>query len=119
MPGVAVLCWEENRPWVSALRQKGFSVPWVEQPKGDAYQQIPAVSPDVLVVDLTRLPEQGREMVIDLADRGELRGVPVILVSESANASKGLRSKLENLVVAPPTKVVSAVRTAMESRSTP
>jgi len=113
MPGVAVLCWEENRPWVSALRQKGMSVPWVEEPKGDVHKQIPAIEPDLILVDLTRIPEKGKEMIAKLADQGHLKGVPVVLVSENSNASHGLKGKVKDLSVTTPTKIISAVKTAL------
>ena len=64
---IAVLCWEESRPWVSALRQNGYSVPWVEEPKGDSYKQIPRLEPDLVLIDLTRLPDQGKAMAVVLA----------------------------------------------------
>ena len=110
---VVVLCWEESRPWVSALRQKGFSVPWVEEPKGDVHKQIPATEPDLLLVDLTRLPEQGKQMVADLADLGALKGVPVILVSERSGASRGLKAKVPTISVSTPGKIISAVTAAL------
>lgn len=113
---VAVLCWEESRPWVSALRQKGYSVPWVEEPKGDVHKQIPDIEPDLLLVDLTRLPERGKEMVSSLADKGALNGVPVVLVSEKNSAAHGLKGKVDLLSVAPPTKIISAVKTALNHR---
>lgn len=112
MAGVAVLCWEENRPWVSRLRQQGVSVPWVEQPKGDAYLQIPDVEPELLVVDLTRSPDQGREIVLELAD--ELPQVPVVLVSDSASADKGLRSKVGRIITATPRDFVDVVTSALQ-----
>src|ERR671914_702781 len=96
---VAVLVWEENRPWVSALRQKGFSVPWVEEPKNDLHRQIPGVEPDVVLVDLTRSPEKGRDMVAELAGEGHLKGVPVVVVSDKNSAARGLKAKVERLVV--------------------
>lgn len=111
MAGVAVLCWEENRPWVSALRQKGFSVPWVEEPKGDAYTQIPDLDPEVLVVDFTRSQEQAREILLDLAPH--LKGVPVILVSEKNSASRGLKGKISTLITTSPSKIISAVKAAL------
>lgn len=110
---IAVLCWEESRPWVSALRQRGYSVPWVEEPKGDVHKQIPAIEPDLLLVDLTRLPERGKEMVSILADQGALKDVPVILVSEMKNASRGLKAKVSALSVTTPTKIISAVKAAL------
>lgn len=111
MAGVAVLCWEENRPWISALRQKGFSVPWVEEPKGDAYQQIRDLSPEALIVDFTRSPEQARAILLDLAP--DLKGVPVILVSDKDSASRGLKGKIQTLITTPPSKLISAVKSAL------
>ncbi|MCA1840674.1 MAG: hypothetical protein ABR507_08710 [Actinomycetota bacterium] len=110
MAGVAVLCWEENRPWISALRQKGYSVPWVEEPKGDVQKQIPGVEPELLIVDMTRLPERGKQMVTILADKGALKGVPVILVSDKATASHGLKGKVDQIIVTSPKKIMSAVK---------
>lgn len=111
MSGVAVLCWEENRPWVSALRQKGFSVPWVEEPKGEAYKQIPDQQPEVLVVDFTRMPDQSREILLELAP--DIRGVPVILVSERSSASRGLKGKVSPIITTPPSRIISAVKSAL------
>lgn len=115
MTKIAVLCWEESRPWVSALRQEGYSVPWVEEPKGDAYKQIPTVDPDVVLIDLTRLPERGKEMVISLADQKELKGVPIVLVSEKGTTVRGLTTKIGPLIVTTPTGIVSAVTSALSS----
>ena len=92
-------------------------MPWVEEPKGDVHRQIPGVEPDLLLVDLTRLPERGKEMVGLLADAGSLKGVPVVLVSEKNNASTGLKAKVDSLHVTPPGKIISAVKSALTSGS--
>lgn len=114
MAGVAVLCWEENRPWVSALRQKGFSVPWVEEPKGDSYRQLKMVEPQLVLVDLTRDAEQGKAIITDLADRGDLDGVPVVVVSDKSTAARGLKGKVKKISVTTPKRIISAVKSAME-----
>jgi DNA-binding response OmpR family regulator len=116
MPRVAVLCWEESRPWVSALRQMGFSVPWVEEPKGDVHRRVTGVQPDVLVVDLTRLPEQGRGMVQTLAAEGALKDVPVVLVSQRDDDSEALKSMIQDLTVTTPTEMLSAVKSVLSGR---
>lgn len=115
MAKVAVLCWEESRPWVSTLRQNGYSVPWVEEPKGDVHKQIPAVGADAIVIDFTRRPEQAREMLLDLARREELRGVPLIVVSKGQTAARGLKTKVPSLVVTSPDGLVAALRGALGS----
>jgi len=113
---VAVLCWEESRPWVSALRQSGFSVPWVEEPKGDAHRQVASIEPDVLVVDLTRLPEQGADMVGILAGEGTLDEVPVVLVSDDGAGPEGLTDKVRHMTLTTPKKMISAVQAAAAQR---
>ena len=111
---VAMLVWEENRPWVSALRQKGYSVPWVEEPKNDLHKQIPASEPDILLVDLTRMPERGKGMVADLAKGGHLQKVPVIVVADSDGAARGLKGKVRKLVLTSPKKIVTTVRQTLD-----
>jgi DNA-binding response OmpR family regulator len=110
---VAVLCWEENRPWVSALRQNGYSVPWVEEPKADLYRQIPTADPDVVVFDLTRLPERVKEMMVELAGKTAMKGVPFIAVAEKTSAARGLKSKVDGLIVTTPKKIVATVKSAL------
>jgi len=113
---VAVLCWEESRPWVSALRQNGYSVPWVEEPKGDAYKQIPRLEPDLVLIDLTRLPEQGKAMAIGLSANEALSGVPIVVVSEKESALRGLKGKVENLVLTHPSDIVTAGKSALSGK---
>lgn len=113
MSKVAVLCWEESRPWVSSLRQNGFSVPWVEEPKGDVHRQIPGIEPDVIVVDMTRMPERGREMLTDLAKGGKVSGVPVILVSDKPSVSRGLKGKVKKLTVSTPGELIKTVKAVL------
>jgi hypothetical protein len=45
--------------------------------EGGGPQAVPAVQLDLLVVDLTRLPEQGKGIVENLVAEGVLKGVPV------------------------------------------
>src|SRR5688500_5055131 len=116
MPGkVAVLCWEESRPWVSVLRQEGYSVPWVDEPKADVAKQVSDSPPDALVVDLTRNPEDGEATVSTLASSGTLPGIPVVAVVEDA-ASNGLAGKVDALYQTTPAEIVAAVRAALAAR---
>jgi CheY-like chemotaxis protein len=114
---VAVLCWEESRPWVSALRQNGYSVPWVEEPKGDAYKQIPRVEPDLVVIDLTKMPEQGKAMAIGLAGQQALSGVPIVVVSAKDSVARGLKSRVGNLVLTTPSDMITAVKSALAEKA--
>ncbi len=113
---VAVLCWEESRPWVSALRQEGYSVPWVDEPKPDVGKQLAGSEPDVLLVDLTRTPEQAEDIVSGLASKGALDGVPVVLVQTDSSGTNGLTGKVQSMSVTTPGEIVSAVAAALAAR---
>ncbi|HEU5003009.1 MAG TPA: hypothetical protein VFW71_09550 [Actinomycetota bacterium] len=113
---VAVLCWEESRPWVSALRQNGYSVPWVEEPKGDTYKQIPKIEPDLVLIDLTRSPDQGRAMAVGLAGTDELATVPIVVIAAKESAARGLKGKVKNLVFASPPDMITAVKSALAEK---
>lgn len=116
MPGkVAVLCWEESRPWVSALRQEGYSVPWVDEPKADIAGQVSVSPPDALVVDLTRDPDAGESTVSTLSSSGTLAGIPVVVVVNDG-ASNGLSGSVDALYQTTPGKIVAAVEAALSAR---
>lgn len=113
---VAVLCWEESRPWVSALRQQGYSVPWVDEPKADVQRQFSNSEPDVLVVDLTRLPERGLSVVKTLADKALLVGIPVVFVTSDGKAVDGMDELDTENSVCGPDEMISAVQAALAQR---
>src|SRR5258707_10377892 len=113
---IAVLCWEESRPWVSALRQNGYSVPWVEEPKGDSYKQIPKQEPDLVLIDLTRLPEQGKAMAVSLSANEALGGIPIVVGREKEAAIRGLKGKVRNLVLTSPSDIVTSVKSALSGK---
>jgi len=73
------------------------------------------MEPDLLLVDMTRMPEVGKRMVAFLADRGALIGVPVVLVSDKNSAASGLKAKVDLLSVTGPTKIISAVKSALST----
>src|SRR5207302_11359456 len=99
-----------------ALRQNGYSVPWVEEPKGDAYKQIPCIDPDLVLIDLTRLPEQGKAMAIGLAAQEELSGVPIVVVREKDSAARGLKGRVENMILTNPSEMIVAVKSALSGK---
>lgn len=111
---VAVLCWEESRPWVSALRQQGYSVPWVDEPKADVQRQMTNSEPDVLVVDLTRLAEQGLSVVGALADKGLLAGIPVVLVTPDGKSARSFDDLDAEVNVSTPGEMTAAVQALAE-----
>lgn len=113
---VAVLCWEESRPWVSSLRQQGYSVPWVDEPRADVQRQLDSSEPDLLLVDLTRMPEEGVSTVGSLAEAGSLAGIPVVCVTADGNPSEGVGNLDTALTVCGPEGLVAAVQAALAER---
>lgn len=98
---------------MSALRQNGYSVPWVEEPSLEAHKQVPEVPLDLLVVDLTKFPQQGKEMVASLASDGILNGVPVVLVSQDGAGPEDLEGSVDSVIVTSPQQMISAVESTL------
>lgn len=107
------MCWEESRPWVSALRQQGYSVPWVDEPKAELKAPATGFEADLLVVDLTRLPDQGGDVPDALAAADVLAGVPIVMVTSDGKQVDGLGAAV---TFAGPDTMIAAVETALAEK---
>lgn len=110
---IAVICWEESRPWVSALRQKGYSVPWVEEPRGDIHKQLASVQPDLVILDLTKLADQATQILAEMGSDGLLDGVPVVAVSPDGAGPEELPGSSGSITVTTPSRIIPAVEEAL------
>ena len=80
MARIVLICWKpaEAAPKTAALRRAGHTVD-VRAPQGAvalrAFRESP---PDVFVIDLTRLPSQGRDAGLFLRQQKPTRLVPLV-----------------------------------------
>jgi hypothetical protein len=97
---VVLIHWneEEAKPRVERLRQLGFEVEWIA-PRGGAGLQ-PSIQnpPNAFLIDLSRLPSQGRAIAVFLRQRKATRGVPIVFVGGEAEKVARTRELLPDAV---------------------
>jgi hypothetical protein len=55
-------------------------------------------------------------MAVTLAGNDALSGIPIVVVSEKDSATRGLKGKVENLVLTNPSDIVTAVKSALSGK---
>ena len=120
MPRVRIIHWkpEEAAPLVQACRQGGMEA---EYDTGDvsgaavgrALRQNP---PDVVVIDLSRLPSHGREIAVWMRSVNATRHIPIIFVNGEAEKVEKVREILPDAAFTTTARVRSAVAAACRKR---
>jgi CheY-like chemotaxis protein len=82
MPRVRVIHWRagEAAALIEACRGAGFEVEYLERDGGAICRAIRANPPDVVVIDLTRLPSHGKEVAVWLRGAKSTRDIPIVFV---------------------------------------
>lgn len=82
---VVLICWDaaEGRERALILRQAGFKVKLEVEPReGPAIlRRLREAPPDALVIDLSRLPMQGRDLGVAVRTRKQTRHVPLVFAA--------------------------------------
>ena len=120
MPRVRIIHWkpEEAAPLVQACRQGGMEA---EYDTGDvsgaavgrALRQNP---PDVVVIDLSRLPSHGREIAVWMRSVKATRHIPIVFVNGEAEKVEKVREILPDAAFTTTARVRSAVAAACRKR---
>jgi len=80
---------KEKGEWLSA---QGFAVEW-EVPNGpDFFRKLNANPPDVVVIDLSRLPSQGRDAALAIRQYKVMRFMPIVFVGGDPEKVDRIRS---------------------------
>ena len=72
--------------------------------------------PDVIVIDLSRLPSHGREVATYLRGQKPTRHIPIVFVDGEPDKVEAIRKLLPDAVYASSAKMRSAVREALANR---
>jgi CheY-like chemotaxis protein len=83
MHRVRVIHWKpaEAEPILELLRTNGIAPEFDPDPNGSAIaRSLRANLPDAIVIDLSRLPSQGRELAVWLRNRKSTRNIPIVFV---------------------------------------
>ena len=120
MKTVYLIHWnlEEAKSRVSLLRQSGFKATHI-LPRGLlSLKVIARKPPSAVVVDLSRLPSQGRDIALVLRKNGKTRGVPLVFVGGERAKISGVKKHLPDATYGSWSSIGSSLKRALERRNT-
>lgn len=96
---VQLIHWNEKeaRPCIERLEQAGYQVRF-EVPAAGFMPRLRKDPPEAVVIDLTRLPSQGRDMGMAIRNAKATRRVPLVFVEGDAAKVKRFRQSLPDAV---------------------
>jgi len=111
---IRLVCWKEDRAaeLEAELETAGFAVD-AGAVDGSTFQTLGTSPPDAVVIDLGRLPAQGRDVGIMLRTRATTRHVPLIFVDGTEDKIARTRETLPDAVFATRAEMSVAVAGAI------
>ena len=111
---IRLVCWKEDRAaeFEAELETAGFAVD-AGAVHGAALQALGKSPPDAVVIDLGRLPGQGRDVGIMLRTRATTRHVPLIFVDGAEDKIARTRETLPDAIYATRAEMAEAVERAI------
>ena len=88
----------EAAPLIRSLTRSGHSVEYEENLSREASRSLRESPPDAVVIDLTRLPSQGREVATYLRGSKATRAIPLVFVDGVAEKVESIRALLPDAV---------------------
>jgi hypothetical protein len=99
---------------VARLERGGYDVQLETQPSPAVLRSLAEAPPAATVIDLTRLPSQGRDLALALRLRGGTRRVPLVVAGGGPDAVAAVQRHLPDAVYCSWDEIVPAVRGAIE-----
>ena len=109
---------EEGEERASRLRRAGHRVELVTPRGGDSLQSLVEEPPDAFVIDLGRLPAQGRDLAVWLRGRKAARHIPIVFVEGDPKKVAGVRKVLPDAVYSEWRRIRGAIQNAIQNPPT-
>ena len=118
MSRVRLFHWKaaEAEALLQMLRSAGHTVDFDEQIQPGGLSAMRQSPPDVVVIDLSRLPSHGREVATFLRGQKATRHIPIVFVDGAAEKVEAIRKLLPDAVYTPRTHLRSALKKALVER---
>ena len=100
---------------MSMLDENGFAVEYDEQFRPQLMQRWRESPPDAFVIDLSRLPSQGREIAIALRQYKSTRTVPIVFCDGDPTKVAAIRELLPDATYCEIGKLIKAVKRAIKT----
>jgi CheY-like chemotaxis protein len=118
MARVRLLHWKASEAGhhIEVLRQAGYQVDYEEQFRPALMKEWRESPPDAFVVDLSRLPSDGREIAIALRQSPRTRYIPVIFCGGKPEKVAGIRDLLPDASYSTLEELCARLRKALTNR---
>ncbi|MHC4165269.1 MAG: response regulator [Planctomycetota bacterium] len=118
MSRIALFHWnaEEARERAARLRASGHRVKAYSEEGGEGARALRSNPPDIVVIDLNRLPSHGGHVATFLRQAKTTRHVPIVFVEGDPQKTARVRKLLPDAVYTPWSRVRSAVREALRRK---
>ncbi len=115
MARVRLFHWKagEAKPLIALLRRDGHKVDYDEA--FASFRAARATPPAAFVIDLTRMPSQGREVAVALRGSKATRQAPIVFVDGEAEKLASIRKLLPDATYTTRAKLVTALKAAIAS----
>lgn len=116
-PRVRVIHWreEEAGPLREAVGKAGFTVEYTAGRYAEIARAVKAAPPEVIVIDLSRLPSHGCETAIALRNAKYGRGIPFVFSGGAAEKVESVRRQFPQEQFADPDGIGAAIKTAIRN----
>lgn len=104
---------DEGSERAAFLKRRGIAVDF-EPFDGKMLKKIGDDPPDAVVIDLTRMPSQGRDVAIALRIRRSTRNIPVVFAGGSGEKVAGVRKLLPDASFSTWDDILNSIRSAVE-----
>jgi hypothetical protein len=113
MARVCLFHWraEEAKPLLTVLEAAGHSVEYQERMA--SYREVRDKPPDAIVIDLSRLPSQGRELAVFFRGAKSTRFVPIVFVGGEPEKVAGVQRVLPDAVYTPASRLRGTLSKAL------
>jgi CheY-like chemotaxis protein len=114
MPSIYFVHWnaEEAKIKASNLRKAGFDIKY-EPPSPAIFREIRKKAPDLFLIDLSRLPSQGRDVALNLRQSKATRFVPIVFVDGQPDKIAIVKRHLPDAVYATWESINSALKKSL------
>jgi CheY-like chemotaxis protein len=107
---------EERRERIKQLNAVGYEVV-SDLPSGPSFaKQVEEQTPDVILIDLSRLPSQGRDLGVTMRSRKGTRSIPILFLEGTTEKVEPIRKLLPDAVYTTWNDVLPEIKTALDSK---
>jgi DNA-binding NarL/FixJ family response regulator len=106
---------QESETYASILRNFGYEVDCTLPENAQFFKSLRASLPDLMVVDLSRLPSQGRDIVINMRSQKSSQLIPVVFVEGDPQKTGRIQQLIPDATYTSWDKIEDAINQALKN----